>query len=317
MSSDRELALAPEWVSARPTAWVDVGRRIVRLPWLVLEHRDLVRTTLRRDIAARFQGTLFGWAWPLLQPLFLFSVYFFIFTELLQQRMGELPEDKKTAMAVYMFSAMLAWGAFSESLTRGTTVIVDNGNLIKKLVFPSELLPLNTVLASLTVMLFGVAIFVLATVFTPVWPAPGVALLWLPAIVLVQAFFTYGCVLFLATLQVFLRDTVQIVSMVATVWMFMTPVFWVPELMGEGIEPYRGFLEANPAFHMVSAWRGALMGDLVYTTGVRSEHPLTMHPVSVAAIPEHLGVLALWALGAYAVGYTVFVFSQRRFADEV
>jgi ABC-type polysaccharide/polyol phosphate export permease len=231
--------------------------------------------------------------------------------------MGELPEDKKTAMAIYMFCAMLAWSAFSESLTRGTSVIVDNGNLIKKLVFPAELLPLNTVLASLTVMLFGVAIFLLATLCTPVWEAPGPALLWLPVIVAVQGVFTYGLVLLLATLQVFLRDTVQIVTMLTTMWMFMTPIFWVPELMGPGLDPWRGILEANPGFHMVSAWRGALMGDLVYTTGGHAGLPTVMNPVSVAAIPAHVGVLALWALGAYAVGYTVFVFSQRRFADEV
>ena len=69
MSPEREHALASGWVSARPTAWREVLLRIVRLPLLVAQHWDLVRTTLKRDIAARFQGTLFGWAWPVFQPL--------------------------------------------------------------------------------------------------------------------------------------------------------------------------------------------------------------------------------------------------------
>ena len=312
MSPEREQALEPGWVSARPTAWHEVAVRIVRLPWLVAEHRDLVRTTLRRDISARFQGTLFGWAWPVLQPLILFGIYFFIFTEILQQRLGEVPGEKKALLGVYMFCAMITWSALSESLARGTSVIVDNGNLIKKLVFPAELLPLNVVLASLTVMLFGVAIFVVVLVTTPVWHAPGLPVLWVPLILVVQAFFLYGLVMFLATLQVFLRDTAQIVGMVTTLWMLMTPVFWVPELMGESWERYRGLLEANPAYHMVAAWRGALMGDV----SVMAEKRL-MQPVVAADIPAHLGSFALWALGIYAVGYAFFTFSQRRFADEV
>ena len=315
MSTETESVLdeprGGAWISARPTRSREVLQRLVRLPWLVFENWDLVRTTLLRDLSARFQGTILGWAWPILQPLVMFGIYFFIFTELLQQKIRELPPELKALMGVYMFCAMVPWSALSESLARGTSVIVDNGNLIKKLVFPSELLPLNTVLASLTMMLFGVGIFVLATLFTPVWPRNG-PLYWVPALVVVQGLFIYGLVLFFSTLQVFLRDTVQIVGMANTVWMFLTPVFWVPELLGKDFERHLPLIHANPAYHMVSAWRATLMGDVIVPAGDR-----VMRPVVVADIPGHLGILALWALGTYALGFTFFVFSQRRFADEV
>jgi ABC-type polysaccharide/polyol phosphate export permease len=314
MSTETESALAEphgDWVSARPTRMVEALRRLVGLPLLVREHLDLVRTSLRRDLSARFQGTILGWAWPIVQPLVMFGIYFFIFTELLQQKIHDLPENMKALMGVYMFCAMVPWSGLAESLGRGTTVIVDNGNLIKKLVFPSELLPLNTVLGSLTMMLFGVGGFVLASLFTPVWPRPG-PLYWIPVLVLVQGLFVYGLVLFFSTLQVFLRDTVQLVGMATTVWMFLTPVFWSPELVGKGVERYLPIIHANPAFHMVAAWRAALMGDVSVTSGEQ-----VFRPVVVADIPGHVGVLALWALGAYALGYAFFVFSQRRFADEV
>ena len=314
MSTESESALADPggaWVSARPTRLLEALGRLVRLPYLVREHWDLVRTTLRRDLTSRFQGTLLGWAWPVLQPLAMFGIYFFIFTEILQQKIQNLPPDLKACMAVYMFSAMVAWSALAESLARGTGVIVDNGNLIKKLVFPSELLPLNTVLSSLTVMLFGVGIFVVATLVTPLWPQRG-PLYWIPALLLVQGVFLYGLVLFCSTLQVFLRDTIQIVGMATTVWMFLTPVFWSPDLLGKDLEPYLPMIHANPAYHMVSAWRATLMGDVTVGSG-----PDVVRPVVVADIPGHIGVLALWALGTYAVGYAFFVFSQRRFADEV
>jgi len=315
MSTETESTLAEPsgaWVSARPTRMVEVLQRLVGLPFLVREHWDLVRTSLRRDLSARFQGTILGWAWPIVQPLVMFAIYFFIFTELLQQKIRDLPENLKALMGVYMFCAMVPWSALAESLGRGTTVIVDNGNLIKKLVFPSELLPLNTVLASLTMMLFGVGGFVLAALFTPVWPRPG-PLYWIPVLVVVQGLFVYGMVLFFSTLQVFLRDTIQLVGMATTVWMFLTPVFWSPELLGKDLEPYLPMIHANPAYHMVSAWRATLMGDVVVPSGVEVLHPA----VVVADIPWHIGVLALWALGTYALGYAFFVFSQRRFADEV
>ncbi len=319
MSPEQEPSLAPpvgEWITPRPTRAFEVLQRLVGLPRLVRGQRDLVLTTLKRDLSARFQGTLLGWAWPFLQPLFLFAVYFFIFTELLQFRMPDLPEDQKAGMGVYMFCGMIAWGAFAETLARGTSVIVDNGNLIKKLAFPSELLPLNAVLAALVMSLFAVSSFLAAACLTPVWPAPGPALLWLPVILFLQALFTYGFLLFLSTLHVFLRDTAQVVAMVITVWMFLTPVFWVPELLGDKVERYLPLIHANPAYHLVSAWRGALMGDVVIPQGDEL-HRVLLHPVSVAAIPGHVGVFALWALGAYCIGYAFFVNSQRRFADEV
>lgn len=316
MSPEQDTSLAApagEWVTPRPARTFEALHRIVRLPWLVAGHRDLVITTLKRDLSSRFQGTLLGWAWPLIQPLFLFGVYYFIFTKFLGQKMPDLPPGMEAGMGVYMFCAMIAWGAFSETLARGTSVIVDNGNLIKKLAFPSELLPLNVVLASLVMMLLAITMFVLTACITPVWPAPGLALLWVPVIVVLQAFFTYGFVLFFSTLHVFLRDTAQVVGMVTTVWMFVTPVFWVPELIGEEVERYLPLIHANPAYHLVSAWRGALMGDVTLALSDGS----VLQPVSVAAVPGHIAAFALWALGAYVLGYAFFVHSQRRFADEV
>jgi len=303
------------WVSARPPRLAEIARRLFSFPRMLRDNWDLVSTSVRRDLAARFQGTVLGVAWPFLQPLLLFGVYYFIFTQLLQQRMPGLAEDQKAGMGVYMFVGMVAWSALGETLGRGTGVIVDNGNLIKKLAFPSELLPLNVVLSTLTMMLCGMTVFVLAACVSPLWKAPTAALLWLPVILLLQAFFTYGLVLFTSTLQVFLRDTQQIIGMAVTVWMFLTPVFWAPEAMkAESVAVHLPLITSNPTYHLLRAWRGALMGD-VYVPP--SEYVSGGYAASVAAIPHHLGVFALWALGVYVLGYAFFVLSQRRFADEV
>ena len=144
---DSEGPVAPvapvDWVTARPLRAVEILLRILRFPRLFVEHRDLISTSVKRELEARFKGTVLGWAWPLVQPLFLFTVYYFIFTELLQFKIPNLPEDKKAAMGVFMFVGITAWATIAETLTRGTNSIVENGNLIKKLAFPSEVLPLN------------------------------------------------------------------------------------------------------------------------------------------------------------------------------
>jgi lipopolysaccharide transport system permease protein len=304
------------WVTARPPRAVEILLRIVCFPRLFVGHRDLISTSVKRELEARFKGTVLGWAWPLVQPLFLFAVYYFIFTELLQFKIPNLPEDKKAAMGVFMFVGITAWATMAETLTRGTNAIVENGNLIKKLAFPSEVLPLNLTLAGLVTLLFAIVMFILACVFTPMWPAPGIDLLWVPVILLLQGVFTYGLTLLLSTLQVFLRDTVQVVGLIVTVWMFATPLFWTPVAMkpGGSVQDYVPLIEANPIYHLVQAWRVALMGE-VHVPG--TEYVLGGYAVQGGTIPQHLAIFAIWAFAAFAVGYAVFVYSQRRFADEV
>ncbi len=299
------------WVTARPARLVEVAQRLLRFPGLLREHVDLVTTSVRRELEIRFRGTVLGWIWPLVHPLFLFAVYYFIFTKLLAFKIPDLPPGQEAALGVYMFVGIMAWAAISESLTRGTGVIVDNGNLIKKLSFPCEILPLNVALVSLVTLLFALVVFVLATLVTPIWPAPGVELLWVPLLLLLETVFVYGLVLLTSTLQVFLRDTLQLVGILTTVWMFATPLFWVPELL-RGADPYLPLIHANPVHHLVAAWRGALMGELVVPG---PSGPLRL--IDPAAIPGHVAVFALWAVAAFVVGYALFVLSQRRFADEV
>lgn len=300
-------------MASPPRGW-DIVRRVFAFPRLIATHWDLIATSVRRELDARFTGTVLGWAWPLIHPLFLFAVYYFIFTKLLNFKIPELPEGQQSALGVFMFCGIIVFSTIGESLSRGTPVIVENGNLIKKLAFPSEVLPLNVVLVSQITLLFAAAMFVVACIVTPVWPAPGWALLWIPLLVLAQTVFTYGLALLLATLQVFLRDTQQIVTVGITIWMFITPLFWVPELMGGEVATYLPWIKLNPVYHLVQAWRGVLMGDLVvWVESLGGMQAI----VSGEAVARHLSIFSIWALVSYVCGYSVFVLSQRRFADEV
>ncbi|MEZ5979846.1 MAG: ABC transporter permease [Planctomycetota bacterium] len=303
-----------EWVGAAAPGFRHVLGRLIGFPRLFARHRDLVTTSVKRDLQARFTGTLLGWLWPLVYPVFLFAVYYFVFTKLLQLKMPNLPDGLEPAMGVFMFTGIVVWAGVSEGFVRGTSSIVDNGNLIKKLSFPTELLPLNAVLVSMVTMLFGVLAFLIACAFG-VWPLPGTDVLWILAILPFQLLFTYGLALFLATCHVFLRDTLQLVTLLATVWMFITPIFWVPSVtvMTDKFEPYMEPLTYNPIYHLVHVWRSALMS--------RSK----LLDLGVPAFDEAFGpdpfhsflVFAGWSVGVFVVGFVVYGLSQRRFADEI
>ena len=304
------------WVSSRRPRVLEVLVRLLTLPARMWVHRDLITTSVRRDLEARFSGTVLGWAWPLVHPMFLFVVYYFIFTKLLNFKIPNLPVGQESALGIYMFCGIMSYAAISEGVTRGANTFIENGNLIKKLAFPAEILPLNISLVGTVTHCFALAVFLLGCTLTPIWTAPTWAVLWIPVILFLQLVFVYGFALLLSTMQVFLRDTAQLVGIVMTVWMFVTPLFWVPELMGESIVPYLGMIENNPLYHLVAAWRGALMGDLTVEVAIAGVEK-TFHPVSTGAIAHHLGIFALWTFGAYIVGYTFFTLSERRFADEV
>ena len=293
------------WVTAQAPKAVEIARRIAGFGGLCVAHRDLIRTSVRRELQARFTGTALGWLWPLLQPLLLFLVYYFIFTKLLGFKFKDnLPPGQESAFGIFMFVGVVIWGAFAESVTRGCGAIVENGNLIKKLAFPSEVLPLNVVLVSLVTMLFAVAMFIVGTLVTPIWMPPGPMLAWIPVLVLIQGLFMLGFALLISALQVFLRDTMQVMTVVTTVWMFLTPIFWTPELVGEPIEPYLWAVEANPFFHLVYAWRVVLMSS---QPELAFQHDFGTSVLTFSA----------WAVGVFIVGYAFFILCQRRFADEV
>ncbi|MFT5283903.1 MAG: lipopolysaccharide transport system permease protein [Planctomycetota bacterium] len=302
------------WVTAAPPKFIEVLQHVAHFPVLLHRHRDLITTSVKRELSARFRGTVLGWAWPLVTPMLMFAIYFFIFTKLLGVKFGDLPEDQRSAMGVFMFVGILVWSAFGESVSRCTGVIVDNGNLIKKVAFPTEILPLNQVLVHMVTMAFGVVAFIVVTWLTPlfglhVWQPPEMTRLpWLLLLMPLQVLFTYGLGLILGTLQVYLRDTLQIVTVAITVWMFATPIFWTPELIindgVRGLGEWTWIVEANPVYHLVYAWRDVLMSRL---------------PEMVFHQPIEASVLTFsyWAIGSFVVGYTFFLLARRRFADEI
>jgi ABC-type polysaccharide/polyol phosphate export permease len=273
---------------------------MLRYPALVWEHRYMVQNFLRRDLMGRVNGSALGVGWLLLQPMFQFAVYFVVFGLLFG---GRSASGEATArFALYLFSGVIVWQAFAEASTVSCSMIVDNGNLVKKVAFPSEALFVHVGAVALLVYLLG-ALICLATGLVTGVASVGWPLLGLPVVLLVQFLFTLGLGMLLANAYVFVRDVGQLWRIVVSAWMFLSPVFWEPDLLRSNDKLPSGLvalvMDWNPMYPLLMAHRIALGGD----------------EAALGGFWPQVGRAALWAACAFVVGYTVFMGRKHKYAD--
>ena len=220
-------------------------------PRIVLKHRDLLRQLLRRNISARYRGSVLGLVWSFAYPLMMLAVYTFVFGVVFKARWGiEAFDDKLGAFPLIMFCGMAVFNVFSESVNTSTGVVVGNASYVKKVIFPLELLPLCSVLTSLV---FGLAWFALLLLGTVIFLGlPSWTILLLPLILVPLLLFTAGISFLVASLGVYLRDMPQLVGIVTQVLFFMTPIFYPISLVPEKV---RWLLYCNPLTTMAEQAR--------------------------------------------------------------
>ncbi len=271
---------------------------IVGYPTLVWRNRFMVQNFLRRDLLSRVNGSMLGVGWILLQPLFLFAVYYLVFGQLLRDRNAGGMSD--SGFAIYLFSGVIVFHALSEATTTSCVMIVDNGNLVKKVAFPSEVMLVHVAASSIITFLVGAIVCFIAGWAMGV-SQPGWLLLGLPLVMAVQFVLTLGIGLLLANLYVFLRDTAQLWRILTMAWMFLSPVFWEPKLLEDKVGPewMVWIANCNPAFPLIQAYRLSLGGV--------SE--------SLGAFWPQLGVASAWALGLFVIGYVFFMSRKHKYSD--
>ncbi|HUR29050.1 MAG TPA: ABC transporter permease [Planctomycetota bacterium] len=284
-------------------------KRTISLPVNLVRHRALWIAGARRELAARLSGTVLGKAWPLVQPLALFLVYYTLFARIFGMRFSGSRDDSGAQTAAYIFLGVVVWSAFAESLSRATSSFTDRGELLKRVAFPAEVLPFQSIVAQQVLMLAGLLAYAAVTSvvsFTaPLMPPLGTAIWLVPLLFVMQALFTLGLALATATMHALLRDTIHLVGMLTTVWMFATPVFWIPSpRVLPGVEPYLGWLEWNPMHAFVSCWRYALLNG-------------TFSEAFTSSLADALGHAAAWTAAALLVGGFLFALGERRLPDEV
>jgi ABC-type polysaccharide/polyol phosphate export permease len=211
-------------------------------------YRALIQTLVARELKARYRGSVLGFFWSFINPLLLLLIYTFVFTVV-------VPNKDKDAQpyALFMFCGILPWTWFAASLSEASNSLIANGNLIKKVLFPAEVLPIVSVLANMVHFFFGLPILAAFLIWYQK-PIDSVQLLWFPVVVLVQLVFTTALALMVSALTVHFRDIKDILANVLTLWFFATPIIYTWMLMKD----YMGYLNWNPFTHLAISYQEVL-----------------------------------------------------------
>jgi ABC-type polysaccharide/polyol phosphate export permease len=284
------LTIAAETPDSQPSASV-----LARLREL-LRYRDLIRNLVVSEVKTRYKNSVLGFVWSLLNPLAMMLVFTVVFGVL-------WPNQQIENFPLYLLCGLLPWNFFSASVFSSTNSVLTNSNLVKKVYFPREVLPISSILAQLVNFLLALlvlfaAILIFRANFSP-W-------LWtLPLIILIQTCFTIGIGFVLSTLQVFYRDTQMVMEVVMLAWFFLTPVFYTAQQLPDTyqignleIPVQRVLYILNPMASLINVYR-----DLLYY-GYRTDIDFFVRTT----------LTALLALG---FGYWFFTRYSDRFGEEV
>jgi lipopolysaccharide transport system permease protein len=267
-------------------------RRLVWRPlWELPRRRTLLESLVRRELAARYRGSVLGLVWALLTPAVMIAIYTFIFAGVFGARFGQ----RGTAWdyALYLYCGLLPWTAFSESVQQSAQVIVTHANLVKRVVFPLEALPVAQVLAALVTQACGTLVLLVAALVMQ--RELHATVLWWPVLIVPQLLLTLGAAWLVASLGVFLRDTGQALSLLLVAWMFLTPIIYPETAVPVRYHP---FVNANPLTPLVRSYRRVLLEG---------------------APPDWRGLLyfTLFAIVVFLCGYWWFARTRRSFADVI
>jgi lipopolysaccharide transport system permease protein len=268
-------------------------RRVAEL----YEYRELLKNLVLRDLKVRYKNSVLGVLWSLLNPLLMTLVFTVVFTLMIPGGY-QLPN-----YPVFFMCGFLPWSFLSASLTSSTGAIVTNSNLIKKVYFPREILPLADVLSNLVHFFLALTVlfamlFIFQMKLTP-------AVLMLPVVILAQFLFVAGLAFLLSAANVFYRDTQHILGPVTQAWFFLTPIFYpisiLPEskvILGMTVNVQWWARRLNPMASLVTSYR-----DVLYygsPTGL-----------------DFLLRTFVTCLGVFVLGYWVFCRFCPLFGEEV
>ena len=268
------------------------ARRAVWRPLIELPRRfDLVWPLARRMVVARYRGSALGIVWAVLTPAVMIAVFTFLFAGVFGARFT--PTGTPWDYALYLFCGLLPWTAFSESLQQSAGIIVAHANLVKRVVFPLETLPVSQALASLAGQLFGTVALVLATLV--IRRELHATILWLPVLLVPQLLLTLGGSWLVASLGVFIRDTAQVLTLLLMAWLYLTPIIYPEQVVPARFWPA---LELNPFTPLVRSYRRVMLEG---------------------APPDFHGLLYVTALAlaAFLLGYWWFARTRKNFADVI
>ncbi|MDO8587141.1 MAG: ABC transporter permease [Armatimonadota bacterium] len=251
----------------------------------VIRYRGLIKQLAVRDLKLRYERSTLGFLWSLLNPLTMIAIYAFFFSVVVKMRVEHYP--------IFLVSALLPWNFVARGLLSVSLLPYQNGYLLNRAAFPAESLVFSGMIANLVDFCLEMTIFTLILVGFGMPLFPGV--LALPLIMIALFTFTSGVALIFAVANIFYRDTQYVAGIIATAWLYLTPVFYPASLVPER---FQFWYSLNPMVHLTSCFRKSLYDG---------------------ALPDwtSLMITVLVSFGVLALGWTFFNKHKADFAELV
>lgn len=253
------------------------------------QQRMLLLQTTYNDIRARYAGSVLGLAWLVIYPLLFLGAYAFVYLFIFKVRLELFDVNE---YVVLVFCGLIPFLGFAEALGTGVSSVTSNANLIKNTLFSIEMVPVKAVLTSQCTQVVGTGMLLIAVALLgrlTVW------VLILPVLWLLQLAFTIGVIWILSSLNVYLRDLQNVVSIMTLILMMISPIAYTVDMVPQNLRPLLAF---NPLYYMIAAYQDCLM---------------------LGRFPRQdiLGILLCISLGSFCVGYSFFSRMKQVFADNV
>ncbi len=258
---------------------------LIRYALGLYHYRDLLWLWTAREVKVRYKQSILGAGWAVLQPLALTLVFSFVFPRLVRVDTAGIPYP------IFSYAALVPWTLLATSLSFGIPSLINNMNLVTKIYFPREILPLASIGAAL--LDFAVAALIFAAMLMVYGFSPSIQALWVVPLLVIQLMLMLGATLLGSAAIVFFRDMRFVVPLLTQVWMYATPIIYPLELVPERLQPYY-FL--NPMAGIIDGYRRALLMN---------------QPPKLLALGIAFGVSSLILL----IGYITFKHSEPLFAD--
>ena len=255
----------------------------------VWSYRYFIFSSIITEFRTRVARSRLGAFWIVLHPLAQVLIYALVLSQVMRAKLPGI--ESHYAYPIYLLAGMLGWSLFSETLGRLLTVFIDNGNLLKKMAFPKLALPLISIGGSL--INFIIMLFIMFIVFAFLGHMPFGAILWLIPLFLTTLGLAAGIGLILGTINVFIRDIGQMMTIILQFWFWLTPVVYMPSIIPE---KYHALLMINPMTGVIMGYQSVL----VYNKAPEAE--LLIYP-------------ALFAIFSMILAITIFKKARDEMAD--
>ncbi len=258
--------------------------RLVKELW---KYREMIGSLVRRDIRGRYKGSALGILWMLVDPFAQLTIYTIVFSYILRSSIDKF--------YLFLFVALVPWIFFSQCLNGGSTIILGNQDMIKKIYFPREIIPISFAISQLVTLLLSF-IAVLIVVLGSGIEISIMAWICLPLVILDEFMLGLGVVLVTSGLNVYYRDVQYILNVISLAWMYLTPILYSLEMITN--DTYRKLFYLNPLTIIIENYRDILYYGKVPGAG-------------------KIGFCTLLSLVVMIIWFRCFGYMKKGFAEEL